>query len=293
MYQDKRKFHACVFCGSSDRSKEHVFGSALSKALKLRNHWQAPEANGQVIKGSSPLTDIQPRMLCQVCNNSKFSPFMEHALPVLVNMAKGEQIADFREKKEFLRHYFESRAMLIDVLTSNHELDASKPEVREAIKNTPTGHREPVFTAAQRKQWREKREAPINLAIYLGLHNGVLGVLPYMQIASEPREPNHGYPGSVFAPDRALSKRIIFVLRRLAVYLDLGPQPCEPPPISYSLLGQLRDWPPPTPPVSYDDVFSLLMQGPEVVAMRMYLSVPENLKKAEGRTTAEYGPVAI
>jgi hypothetical protein len=262
MHQDKRVFRTCIFCGARAASKEHIFGDALRKALNLNSHWTAPQVEGDPVqhwkKGASPLTHIQAKCLCKDCNEVRFGQTFMRRTSQLVQMAYAEEVPNFLQCKDDIRQYFESRAFILDVLTSNHELHASSKAVQENTERTMNGRHPPLFNDAVRRKWLSDRRSASDVRIYLGQHGGVFGLMPFMAergvLSMRPVKP---------------SKRFIIVLRTLAICLEIGEALFEPPPKSFTRLSELGSWPPKNVPlVEYDHIYSLQQQSREVIEKR-------------------------
>lgn len=253
MFQERRTFATCVFCGSSDLSREHLFGKSFADFLNVKTNW-ATEHNGQIRKGSSPLTNIAPRMLCQACN-SGLSQVMSQSLPALKAMATGAAFQQFEPPtRTALVHYFERLGFLLDAYTSNYELEVNTEKVQQEARDSGRLRTlPPIFSSFDRKEWIDHRRPQERIHIHIGHHPGVLGLLiPFHNTFFEiwQRRPD-GSLAEVLG-----GKRFAIALKHLAICIELGEEFPRPRPNSFYDVRSLHGWPPPAS-VSYLDFYAL------------------------------------
>lgn len=135
MFEPYRKYTSCIFCSEEDLTREHLFGHSFAQRLGISMRWQAIGTQSdeafeeQVRKGSCPLTNVAPRLLCTKCNEEKLSGSMNESLPYLDALCSGQEIETLEDvAKDALRRYFERFAMIVDVCTSNEQIEAAPPK---------------------------------------------------------------------------------------------------------------------------------------------------------------------
>jgi hypothetical protein len=280
MFEPYRKYSNCIFCGSDNLNREHLFGHALAQRLGIVIRWKAMAAATdedlakEVRNGSCPLTNVAPRLLCEECNGDRLSPSMQESLPYLAALCLGDEQLRFDESvKVALRLYFERFAMIVDVCTSDDQLQSAASNVRSLEHRLSAANRgdPPILNFATRSEWLAKRLRP-PIDIYLGRHLGVLGLYVDMNVAPGTLQDNTGlsFTGG---------KRISVVLRNLAVCIDVGVS-MGPVPSSMASLDGIHDWPLQNM-VSYDDYFSLRIQDEQTLKTRWLLSDPHRAAQLE------------
>jgi hypothetical protein len=284
MFEAHRKFKTCILCGRYDLTKEHIFGHSFAAYLNVAHHWTAPATpigfpRGPVLKGSSPITNIAPKLLCKQCNNERLSPLMNDSLPYLKDMSSGQSSEIPPEASGVLKRYFERIALIVDVCTSNEQITAARKKSREHKLVESQRKEPPCIKFADREAWLAGAELP-EIKIFIGHHTGVVGLNPRMAIAYI----GVMYPGEGAVPH--LTKRLSMVIKELAVCIDIGVREFRCPFPSFVSIDAITSWPT-TPKVTYDEYYSLRVQDDNTKLLRRRLQDPEYLALVESLSRQE------
>jgi hypothetical protein len=272
-FDEHRRYQACAFCGATPKrlTAEHIIGSKFAHFLNIEHRWRAHEKNvlGNFVRdrsGTSAITNIAPQLLCSECNSTRFSQFTTGSLPALTSMATGAAIPDMQVYAVALRKYFDRMGYILDVCSSNFDLAALDSFRRHLIEQKFGRRRPPVLSSIDRLRFAQELTPEPLIRVYLGNHPGVLGLFVFFSITHfresllENDDPT----------DMIVGKRMTFVLRNLAVCLEVGNQSvslARPAP-SFHLLSDLESWPPAGPHATYEDVLGLPEQDLETRAER-------------------------
>jgi hypothetical protein len=223
MFEPYRKYSNCIFCGSENLTREHLFGHALAEHLGIVFRWTAMAAAAdedlekEVRNGSYPITNVAPRLLCAPCNGDRLSRNMQDSLPYLSALCLDDEMLRLEERaKAALRRYFERFAMIVDVCTSDEQLESAASNAKSLEHRLSAVNRNdpPIVDFAARGEWLARLAQP-PIDIYLGRHLGVLGLYVDMNVAPISLKENTGRTVS-------RGKRISLVMRKLAICIDIG-----------------------------------------------------------------------
>jgi hypothetical protein len=285
VFDPYRKFVSCVFCGSREvpgnaetqLTKEHLFGAAFAQYLDVKGNWTAlgmllksgrPEPRME--RGSSPIASIAPRLLCKPCNNARLKTVMDGSLPLLKLLCDGQAVELTDRDRTKLRRYFERFAAIVDVCTSTEQVAEMSAQKADSFRKQ-LQHQNPALLGFA---YREAYLAGVQLAdvtVYLGNHTGVVGTNPDFTVVHPPN-----LDGSW--------KRITFVIRQLAICLDIR-KPSLDVPESFSDLSEVASFPIGRA-VTYDDYLAIRNQDFETLYWRTLLRFPEMVKEWEDRVRA-------
>jgi hypothetical protein len=273
MHDEHRKYEHCIFCTGTDLTAEHIFGKALARRIGLKENWTATQLqrDGSVIsaKGGSPILSITAELLCKDCNNKDLSDEMRAAVDVVHRMAEGETFELTEAQVSAVRRYAERVALIVDVITSDHHMTDSQRSGKDFKRSAAYRTRPPVYSDEERIRWRAG-EVLDGLEVFVGYHDGVLGVNPYVNVA-------HGF--GMRGPGRLLSpwKRLVFIIKGLAVYVSIGSAPALIREESWALLRNGKPslkWPI-SPAAGYLDIVHLAYPTPDLQLIASYLSIPD------------------
>jgi hypothetical protein len=289
MFESHRKFKTCVLCGRYDLTKEHIFGAKFAAYLNVAHNWTAiatPDGLAALfdkyeVKGSSPITNIAPQLLCGKCNKERLSGLMNDSLPYLKDLSSGKSISIPPEGIRTIKRYFERIALIVDVCTSNEQLKSSYKETREHKLAAKYRKELPTIKMAEREAWLAG-ELLAHTAIFLGHHIGVLGLNPEVNISHY----RVGQAGIDVHP----AKRVSMVIKELAVQIDIG-MGQEELPTSFTSIDKITSWPT-TPKVTYDDYYSLRVQDQNTHLRRLVLQNPRLVAQIE-KVSREKGTFTI
>jgi hypothetical protein len=285
MFDAHRRFLSCVFCGSAEtRTKEHVFGKAFARRFNetfgpLPN-WVAQEEQLRA-KGSSPIVSLSPPVACNTCNSEDLSGDMKSSLEPMWRLVKGESHAIGQPERRSLTRYWERIGLIVDVMTSDFQIDAEYRATDEYARSEEHRQAPPLFSQEERKRWTAGEKLR-RARIYFGDHRGVLGINPQTLIA-----PTYTFDsrGRATTSD---GKRFLIVLGRLAVCVRLGVDPRT------SITGSMRElsdetvdgsWPN-SREVTYGDFFGLAKQDTNVRHMTWCMANAQIRKRVEAHTRA-------
>jgi hypothetical protein len=268
-----RKFSACVFCGARDNlTREHLFGHSLAQFLGVKQNWVAPRIVvnrptplAQIKYGSSPITSVAPALLCGACNSGPLGLVMQHSLPLLERLCESQKTDLVDDDRVNLRRYCERFAAIVDVCTSNEQVSDMTPQ-QAASFQVQLQHQKPAITTfGSRKVWLDG--APLQMVTtYVGHHQGLLGLNPDLNVTHQP-----DFDGTW--------KRITFVVKHLAVCIDVGKPNISVPP-SFHVLSAATSFPT-LPAVTYDDYLALWYQDQKVLFLRTFLRFADAVREWE------------
>lgn len=285
MFDPKRKFRTCAFCNCRRLTAEHLFGRGVAERAGLNIEWPLAVSpsleqleHAATVRAGAPILSFTSEILCETCNGS-FSVVMNDVLEPLIDLFQRNRAIVFATESTSLLRYFERLAFLVDLVTSNHEVDlcyAVRPEHR---RNLRWRSQEPVFCHAERKAWFERRpgwRGTRSPRVYLGLHRGKLGLRPQVDT------------GQSSAFDTPHSKNFQIAIHGLVVVLRMGEPTVREP---SKLFVQLRAEKPalfPSKGVDYEDYFALLNQPSGHEELRRALRVPEYRLAYESQMQQDY-----
>ena len=285
MFDEHRKYAKCAFCDSTDLTKEHLFGKTLAKEFPVRSNWVAAalplrgSSPQTFVKGSSPILNLAPSLVCKKCNNGKLSVEMAAVLPLLLTLIRKHRHQITTVERAALRRYWERVGLLVDICTSNRDIT---PEYRESKEYQRSGeHRQypPIISESARASWIAGDRLD-RLQVFAGTHRGVLGINPVMNIA-----PMRQYDLEASALNQ-LGKKVLMTVGGLSVAVFVGLDVAIVPPSFLSLDGSHSDWRWPLhTPVSYDDFFSLWTQTPDILQIRAEMRIKERRRQVEQYST--------
>lgn len=294
MFESHRKFKSCILCGRRDLTREHIFGKSFAAHLDIKRNWAArttPESVvpflAPVMKGSSPITNIAPRLLCAKCNNERLTGLMSDSLRYLKDLSDGNPITFEPKGISALKGYFERMALILDVCTSNEQLDGKFKQSIEYLHAAKHRKWPAIVKFQQRQSWLDG--APlVGVSILIGHHTGILGLNPVMNFANfEVGE--RGVNGYTLHP----AKRVSIALKELAICINIG-MSASLVPCSFTLIDDIAGWPT-HPKVTYDDFWSLWSQDYETCRIRnaarnpQFISEMERLSRQQGTITFPAG----
>lgn len=279
MHEPNRRFKACIFCGGKIDNTEHLFGKKIAKRLGITEHWQALTAPteptaGRIERGPSPGSYMTVKALCSECNRGRFGPVMQRVTPVVLSMAGGTRRSISVADALGLRHYIERIALIVDVCTSNFDIDDERRSTAEYAKSAAFRIRDPVRSTEDRSAWLDRKDVRLRSAV--GFMKDVFGKQGDMNVAHAVVLPTELEIPANFHVQT--SKRITVAFRHLALYAELvgSPDPNNILPASMvELDGTSFTWPP-KDQLSVDDYFSLRNQDELVASIRSVSSLLES-----------------
>lgn len=293
MYDEGRKFSACIFCGSTGPlTAEHVFGKRLAKEFRSPKNWSVVDPSGARIIGSSSILDICPKGVCKRCNTESLSRTMAPAYQALRPLILGKKTTIQRAKIRALSLYWERAAAIIDVCTSNHGIvaDGEHEETKWYRRSGRWRCHPPCITAEDRRSWEaEVREFGPNASalqgvrVFIGHHSGVLGLNPEFNIAFT-RDQHSTY-----------TKLVTLTIRHLSVCMLIQAQPSSTTKNIALSFEELRHgsgsiaWPP-QQEVTYFDIFDLYNPDQETIAKRAIMNNDSlrRLVESHSRTVGQF-----
>jgi hypothetical protein len=276
LFDEHRKFVRCILCGNTNLTREHIFGHALADYLAVKHHWyaavsSADPATVELKKGSSPITNIAPPLLCEQCNTRRLTRTMDLSLPTLKSMCAGELTELDDTSREVLRRYIERIGLIVDVCTSNEQLAELPSTVAAKYLKRWDRAAPPVIDFERRSAWLKGGAVP-EITVYIGHHTGVLGLNPECNVAHfrfrDQQQRIVGY-----------AKRFSCVIHKLAVCVDIG-MPFRDLPASLYDLPSLKAFPT-TTAVTYDDYYSARPQDRLTTDLRSRFNSPSQLAQIE------------
>lgn len=290
---EHRPFKSCIFCGSTaKRTKEHIFGKAVARRFPVKHRWKASGKDllGPLLaQGGGPIISATAKLACGVCNNGPLKKDMDKSLEPLMRLIEGTPHQITAQDRASLSRYWERVGLIVDAMTSNYQITATYAAGEEYALSKEYRQLPPLYSEAEREEWI-KGGALLDMHIYIGFHDGVLGLNPGTDIAHvSARVPIQGViTTEVQLP---VEKRFLMTIGKLSVCIWMGkdhlhiPIPLRPsfignsPPIPTSfrnlaIANQTWDWPGAIPPASYLDILSLYNQTPDVRLIIQEMSDP-------------------
>lgn len=137
---------------------------------------------------------------------------MEDSLKSAISLYQGDSLSITGKSSHALSRYFERMGVLQDVMTSNLDLEKAQ-RTRKPITDANASFRShaPLLSKQERLDWLDGGDVGFN--IYIGRHNGVLGLGPFLNIArhaSLPEFRDYGY-----------GKRFTYVIGKLVAVIEL------------------------------------------------------------------------
>jgi hypothetical protein len=187
MFEEDRKYYSCITCGvespPGELTREHLFGKTFVERIRA-NHKTSPwlaRTNTNVIKGSSSIFDLAPRLLCKKCNGEILGKTMEKALPSVLSLYGGGPVTAQSDCAFFISRYFERMGVMHDVMTSNFDLNRPQRTRQSIVEaNSQFRRHPPLLSEEDRFRWLGGDD--IGIEVYLGRHHGVLGLDPYVNV---------------------------------------------------------------------------------------------------------------
>jgi hypothetical protein len=279
MHEPNRKFKACIFCDGPIDGTEHLFGKKIAKGLGITEHWQAlnastdPSTVGRVERGPSPGSYMTVKALCSGCNRDRFGPVMQRVTPVVLSMKGGTRRKISADEARSLRHYIERISLIVDICTSNFDIDDERRATAEYAKSAAFRMQDPVRSGEDRSAWLEGKDVRLRSAV--GFMEDVFGKQGDMNVAHAIRWPNGLEMPANFHTQT--SKRITVAFRHLVLYAELVGEPAPNnvlPSAMVELDGSSFTWPP-VDRLSVDDYYSLRSQDELVSSIRSLSSMLE------------------
>ncbi len=198
---EHRKFKHCIFCnvkmqnakGPTQRTREHIFGKSIADYLPQTAHWNVPKNftdncmdpfnYREVKKGSSQITYITSRSVCYTCNNGELRQQSEFAFDQLCALIDGRQHSLSIDEQHAVFLYFCRFGMIVDVETSNLDLNLSKDLLGKYISTYGSLRNYAPTISAHTRNLLLANTAPKNIWVYIGYHDGVLGKIIEFNIA--------------------------------------------------------------------------------------------------------------
>ena len=268
-FETKRVFAQCVMCGRSPVTREHLFGASLSRSLKAVGIGLPAPKSGQSI------LDAACHCLCRECNTDRFSAPMAQGQEIVRDLATGARVSIATDEHASLVWYFERLGFLVDVLSSNFELQDEYRNSRHFQPHAAWRLAPPAFSVVDRKSWLDGKDCQ-HPAIFLGRHMGELGRDPETTV-------NQAFTTGNEATVTAC-RRFHMVIGRLAIELQMGDQHEQYVPsdayVSFASPPHTQHWPP-SRDVDYDDFFALQVQDAQVMSRRHLMGIPHEREKFE------------
>lgn len=286
MFDERRRFTTCVFCGSdpgtAGLTAEHVFGKWLASRFQER-FGQLPNwlVAGERFdgKGGGPILSIAPRLACHACNHGPLSREAAAAIEPVWRAIVGESHDMTVAEQVTVQRYLERVGIIVDVMTSDHQLCEEQRKKKDYLRSANHLVSATILIAEQRAAWTAG--ASLNqIQVAIGHHAGVLGVNPQTLNA----------PLLEFEPaQRSLnmaSQRFLTVIGHLAVCVQIGSDP-RPLPHCMRLLSEQADlcWPP-ARAVTYADFYSMANRDPRNDLIVRCMSDPTLCSAIEAHTRA-------
>jgi hypothetical protein len=270
MFDEHRQFNTCAFCESTDLTKEHVFGKSVAKLLPTKYHWEAYSQDSLLgtaerRKGSGPLLNVAPRMVCEEQNNNLLSSELKSSLDLLAKLIFGTSKNIPSTAKRSLRRYLERIALLEDLHSSNQDITEKYKLTTEYKRSAQFRTNPPLISKNDRVNW-SRGESLSQLDIFVGHHPRYLGLNP---------------PATSTLSEDGKSKKFVFVIKHFAVITSIGSTHESPIPNSFRHLSSIDESDVLLGNVSYDDHFAALKQTDLTKAMRLLLRDTKVLRELE------------
>ena len=257
MHPEHRKYASCAFCGKAKTlTKEHLFGKSIARLHEGKPYWEAPVPTGislpsephrRWIKGGSPLLSLTQTFVCAACNSGPSGQSVNQAKPVIAALISGQHRNLEGEDLERLRRYGERQALLFDLVSSCHEIDAKHKETDHYKADEAFRLHEPGLSLEERLSWNDRTTPMPSIQVYIGHHRGVLGIGPFFNIAQSFPEGKDVEPTS-FSPrwNRHLhvAKFFLTIIGELVLGVQLNKFSRTAPPNLTSTTGPSLPWPP-------------------------------------------------
>ena len=271
-HNDKRVYSNCIFCRcklirKKTLSTEHVFGDAVRARYPVVYQMHA---GGERKKSGGQVLTTQSRSVCRHCNENELGKTIEDVLEPLFRLINSECERLSVSDSKALRRYWERVALILDVETSNLDLENLKPNAPEI--NEDAQHRQwpPIISQEEREQWR-KGKALHRVRVHVGRHHGCLGINPALNFVVNPVVGT--LPEGIGRS--AHQKLILVVIGAHAVALDIGTPMRRPPSKQFVTLQARRTLRiEALADLGYDDYLSMMHQDGQVVAARIRLADP-------------------
>jgi hypothetical protein len=286
-FEQNRKYSNCILCGhEGELTREHILGKAFATALGVKDHWEVPLGpilSGARKKGSSPITDLAPRLLCAECNGARhLGKEMEAVLPALVPLCRGGSIGLSESSKGLLQRYFERVAAIVDVHTSSEQVTERGKQSKDHQFNAEYREAPPVIDQDEREKWLAGASIG-KVSVRVGHHPGDLGNNPDFNIAHFRTRAENQATRETEVLGHA--KRVTMVLGCLAVCVDIESPMCKvpselAPAACFVQINQLTEWPPASE-VSDDAYFALRHQDENTRLVRLWGPTMRALAKLE------------
>ncbi len=284
-FDEHRPFKSCIFCGSTARrTKEHIFGKAVARRYPVKYRWKSAGNThfGPVLaQGGGPIISVTAKAACRDCNTGFLKRELDEALEPLMSLIEGKSHQIAAQERAALFRYWERVGLIVDVLTSNYQITATYASGDEYKVSKEGRQAPPIYSDRQRKEWKAPGGKLLDMHIYIGFHDGFLGLNPFTNPASERVMWAESQGGITVEKRLTLEKRFLMTIGKLSVCVWMGKNHFHVPillrpPVGYAppiptsfrdlaaVANQNWDWPGAVPPVSYVDFFGLYGQTPDV-----------------------------
>lgn len=277
MFETKKQYAHCIFCGSEDLSAEHMFGKSFAREMGVEDMCQVPVGSildGTTKKGSSPILHFAPKLLCKECNSARLGPGMEAALPMLLSLCNGKEAVINDAARKHLLRYFERLGLIVDVHASSEQVAERRKQSGEYLQNAAFRTGSAYYSQDERSEWLEGK--PLStLTVCVGHYLGKHGVNPDFNIYHVRLKAQNPNTGEVVVGPTL--RRVSMLIRQLAVCIDIGPMEVVgvafPTALAPGLmrLESLATWPT-KPTVTDDDYLELRKQDENTRLIRKMLA---------------------
>jgi hypothetical protein len=164
-----RKFKKCILCQrdlkeSGRLTKEHVFGDGISRKIPTVGNYKSEKINRDGTKTlkdcGCPFSSITMTLLCERCNGDLGRLVMNPVTDLIVSLCSGKKDTIQKYHLKLIKQYFSRLGMLIDIASSNY--DVNPDELSKFLINTNSyiSRFEPIITDNQRKEFIDNLTLP-------------------------------------------------------------------------------------------------------------------------------------
>jgi hypothetical protein len=192
---------------------------------------------------------------------------MQEVEEPLFSLIEGEKCELLPAQLGILKRYFERVGLLIDVSTSNRDINDTYKIRPDYLRSNVCRQAPPVFSDDARNRWLNGEELTL-ISVFIGHHAGILGLNPNIEIA-------HGVDADLRGW-KVPAKRVLMCIGKLTFCITLR-WPLQQHDRSLHRLGSdpvPLSWPMDID-VSYDQFFALLCQEPRIVGLRAIFRNPQ------------------
>jgi|GEM_PF-2312739 hypothetical protein len=178
-HYENRYFSKCIFCLKDKEevgnlTKEHFFGKTIAKTIPTKGNLKLVDGK----KGGSPISNITLKALCRNCNNVILAEkIMAPVSNTIIELFSGKLEHIPKDKLGLVKNYFIRLGILVDIATSNYNVELDALEKLQFNTNSHLVKFPPIVSDTERKSFLENFENPrisVQLATYKG-NNGELG----------------------------------------------------------------------------------------------------------------------